>query len=245
MPLVAAAVCPHPPVIVPELAGAAAVELDDLRTACDVAVGRLLAAEPDLVHVVGPAVRTAGYGPSAHGTLRPYGLDRAIALAPPLVADGIDPAGVADLPLSLLIGAWLLHRASVAAPRKGQSVGVDESVADCRRLGAELTAGTGDRVALLVMGDGSACRGEKSPGYDDSRAQPYDEAVAAALAEADTAALLGLDPALSAELMVAGRAPWQVLAGAAEASGGSWRGDLGYFAAPYGVTYLVATWTSA
>ncbi len=62
-------------------------------------------------------------------------------------------------------------------------------------------------------------------------------AVAAALAEADTEALLGLDPALSAELMVAGRAPWQVLAGAAEAGGGSWRGDLGYVAAPYGVTY--------
>jgi hypothetical protein len=41
---------------------------------------------------------------------------------------------------------------------------------------------------------------------------------------------------------VAGRAPWQVLAGAVEATGGNWRGRLHYHAAPYGVAYLVATW---
>ena len=53
--------------------------------------------------------------------------------------------------------------------------------------------------------------------------------------------LLALDPALSDELLVAGRAPWQVLAGAAD--GGSWSAAVTYDAAPYGVTYLVATWT--
>jgi hypothetical protein len=35
VPLVAAAVLPHPPVIVPEIAAGAAHELDDLRLACD------------------------------------------------------------------------------------------------------------------------------------------------------------------------------------------------------------------
>jgi hypothetical protein len=95
------------------------------------------------------------------------------------------------------------------------------------------------------MGDGSACRGVKAPGYDDPRADGYDAAVARALATADAGALLGLDPVLSDQLRVAGRAPWQVLAGAATATGGRWRGELTYDAAPYGVGYFVASWASA
>ena len=106
------------------------------------------------------------------------------------------------------------------------------------RFGADCTAE--DPWALLVMGDGSACRGQKAPGYDDPRAQPYDDAVARALADADAAALAGLDPVLSAELLVAGRAPWQVLAeryGAPPCRGAATCLDYG---APYGVAYFVA-----
>ena len=40
------------------------------------------------------------------------------------------------------------------------------------------------------------------------------------------------------ELMVAGRAPWQVLAGACPSA----RGEVLYDAAPYGVQYTVAYW---
>jgi hypothetical protein len=100
---------------------------------------------------------------------------------------------------------------------------------------------------LLVLGDGSACRGVKAPGYDDPRAEPFDKTVAEALATADAGALLGLDPGLAGELRVAGRAPWQVLAGAARAHPGArpWTGDLLYEAAPYGVAYFVASWTRA
>ena len=98
-------------------------------------------------------------------------------------------------------------------------VSADADAATCAALGATL-ADRAPRVAMLVMGDASARRSLKGPGYLDERAAPYDEAVARALAEADTAALLALDPALSAELLVAGRAPWQVLAGAAEGGAG-------------------------
>ncbi len=114
----------------------------------------------------------------------------------------------------------------------------------CTAHGARLAADQ-RRLALLVMGDGSYCRGVRAPGYDDPRAEPYDRAVARALADVDSTALLGLDVALSAELGAAGRAAWQVLAAAARDSGGSWRGALHYDAAPYGVAYLVAGWTRA
>jgi hypothetical protein len=92
-----------------------------------------------------------------------------------------------------------------------------------------------------VMGDGSACRTERAPGYLDERAVGFDAEVARALAEADTGALSRLDPVLAAELLAAGRAPWQVLAGAAR--GGRFTGALLADEAPYGVGYLVATWT--
>ncbi|OSC55333.1 hypothetical protein B5180_40185, partial [Streptomyces sp. BF-3] len=47
--LVAAAVCPCPPLLVPEVAAGAAPELDAARDACLDAVGVLAAARPDLL----------------------------------------------------------------------------------------------------------------------------------------------------------------------------------------------------
>jgi hypothetical protein len=52
---------------------------------------------------------------------------------------------------------------------------------------------------------------------------------------------MALDVRLAEELKAAGRAPWQVLAGAAEDAALS--GALLYEDAPYGVGYLVATWS--
>ncbi|KWX08082.1 hypothetical protein TR74_16585 [Carbonactinospora thermoautotrophica] len=69
----------------------------------------------------------------------------------------------------------------------------------------------------------------------------FDDTVARALAEADAGALERLDAALAEELMAAGRAAWQVLAGAARDAG--LRGDLLAYHAPYGVAYFVAAWT--
>ena len=95
--------------------------------------------------------------------------------------------------------------------------------------------------ALLAMGDGSACRTEKAPGYFDPRAEAFDDSVAAALAAADVDALAALDPRLAAELWCAGRSAWQVLAGLVRADGRAWCCDVVYNEFPYGVTYLVAT----
>ncbi|MEU7944419.1 hypothetical protein AB0C50_07030 [Micromonospora taraxaci] len=270
VPLVAAAVCPHPPLLVPEVAGSAAPELDDLRAACDTAVRRLLAVGPDSVVLLGTGPVTGPIRTPATGSLQPWGVDLDVPLAPG------QPDRGAVLPLSLTIGAWLLTRhetpppastvptstppvgtpstsaTSNSAPPVGApptstptvtavQVAADAGPAELAVLADEVAA-TGERVALLVLGDGSACRGVTSPGYDDPRALPYDQGVAAALADADLDVLLDLDPVVSAELQAAGRAPWQVLAGAARAAGGGWRGELLHHAAPYGVAYFVASW---
>ncbi|GGM26703.1 MULTISPECIES: class III extradiol dioxygenase subunit B-like domain-containing protein [Micromonospora] len=239
MPLVAAAVCPHPPLLVPELAGAAAPELADLRAACDAAVTGLLDHAPEQVLLVGGGPETTRFSTADYGSLRGYGLDRYVQLWK------VNCAGGGRLPLSLTIGAWLLHRARTGLPRFAEAVAVDAAPDRCAALGAELAARAEPRTALLVLGDGTACRGTGAPGYDDPGAQPYDEGVAAALAGADSDALLDLDPALSTRLKAAGRAPWQVLAGAVRATGVPWRGELRHHTAPYGVGYLVASWEPA
>ncbi|WP_432986966.1 hypothetical protein [Dactylosporangium sp. CA-233914] len=222
MSLVAAAVCPHPPLLVPEVAAGAADELDDLRAACRAAVAHLANASVDSLIVLGSDTTTLRRDPPFGGTLSPWGVDLAVG----------DPSG-AQLPLSLLIGAWLLPAAG-----NFQSVAADAAPQECARLGRGL-AGEADRVGLLVLGDGTACRTEKAPGYFDPRAEAFDAAVVAALADADAAALAALDPGLAAELLVAGRAPWQVLAGAKDHA---MRGAVLYDSAPYGVNYVVATW---
>jgi hypothetical protein len=73
-------------------------------------------------------------------------------------------------------------------------------------------------TTLLVVGDGSARRTEKAPGHLDPRAADVDDAIVAAIsgaAEGGLDRLLELDPELCADLLVAGRAPLQVLAAAA------------------------------
>ena len=82
------------------------------------------------------------------------------------------------------------------------------------------------------------------PGAPDPEAEEYDAGVAAALAAADAAALARLDPDRAAELRVTGRAPWQVLAGAAAGQKDGLRGLLRHQAAPYDVSYLVASWAA-
>jgi hypothetical protein len=236
--LVAAAVCPCPPLLVPAVATGAAPELDAARTACADALSVLAAARPDLLVVVGPAEK-AGRGPHPEGTrgsFRGFGVDLDVRL-------GRDrgTASERELPPSLAVAAWLLERFRWSGvPVEGLGVGEPLAPERCAAAGRDVVARSG-RVALLVMGDGSACRSLKAPGYLDERAGPFDSRAARALGAADVPALMALDAELAYELKVSGRAPWQVLAGAAESAGLA--GALLYDEAPYGVGYMVATWS--
>jgi hypothetical protein len=224
--LIAAAVCPHPPVLFPEVAQGAAAELDPLRAACDRAVALLVKSGADRLHVVGRGDSERRHGSDAGGDLTAYGVDVRVGPAP----------GV--LGLAATVGRRLAERAGTV-PDGYLELPADTTPERAVELGREL-AGEAERVALLVMGDGSARRDEHSPGYVDERAVPYDDAVAEALARADAPYLAGLTVDTARELMVAGRPAWQVLAGATE--GAPFEGETIAYEAPYGVGYLVATW---
>ncbi|MFJ4778790.1 hypothetical protein [Streptomyces sp. NPDC088762] len=244
--LVAAAVCPAPPLLVPEVAAGAAAELGDARTACSDALAVLAASRPDLLVVVGAADRDhrGPYPQGARGSFRGFGVEADVRLGEGQgvgQGEGEGPEGARPLPPALAVAAWLLRQARwAAAPVEGLGVGEPLDTARCLEAGREIAA-RASRVALLVMGDGSACRTLKAPGYLDERAAAFDAAAARALASADASALAALDAELAAELLAAGRAPWQVLAGAAEGAGLD--GRLLYEDAPYGVGYFVAAWS--
>ncbi|GDY30321.1 hypothetical protein GTS_19540 [Gandjariella thermophila] len=233
---------PHPPLLVPELVAGAAAETEPLRRAT-VAVAAELAQVAGVWLAVGadPAgpVRIA---PHTRGTFAGFGVDVPVTLS----ADGA--AGEADprLPLPALVAGWLRERAG-AERVHADLVPPELPPADCVRLGERLAAEAGGPrpVGLLVLGEGSNQYAEHAQALPDPRAAPFDEQVRDALADADPRRLLDLDVAPAAELGAAGRAAWQVLAGAALASGHEWRGKHAELLNPFGVAYHIAVWDPA
>jgi hypothetical protein len=223
----AVAWCPHPPLLVPEIAAGAAAETLALRAACDEAINRLLSGPAAQLLIIGADSPTRG--------LRGF-------------APGVDLPADADLPPSLAIAGWLLDLAETSLERQFVSVRPD---------GTPTTGWPefdGRSVGLVVMGDGSARRSLKGPGYLDERAEPFDDAVVAALAQADPTALADINGGLAAELLVAGVGAWKAagrLLGAEKAAARllgadrRWRGEVLYADAPYGVMYVVASWLPA
>ncbi|HSP39129.1 MAG TPA: class III extradiol dioxygenase subunit B-like domain-containing protein [Frankiaceae bacterium] len=244
MTLVAAAVCPHPPLLLPAVG--VGVELA-ARPAALHAVQRLTAAVPDLVVVVGSDRVAAEYGSVDSGSLASYGVDLVVPLG--TAAEGRQRT----LPLALTVGAWLLAEAGWTGDRRAFGVPETMTPADALARGAEI-ADLAGRVAVLCMGDGSARRSEKAPGWLDGRAEAFDARVSAALGTADLEALAALEPDLARDLLAAGRPSWQVLAGAAGAAGAApeadaagdrrWSAELLVDEAPFGVGYFVASWSA-
>lgn len=220
--LVAAAVCPHPPLLVPAVGVGLGADIDDLRQDCARVVDALCSVDADRLYVVGAAI---GSPASSFAPWAPGSPDAALTIDVP------EP-----LPLPLLVGAHLTR----GRPRSFVVVDPDNEPADCLDLGRELAA-SAERVALLVMGDGSARHDVKAPGYIDARAPVWDEKVLDTFRAADFRALAELDPTLADELLCSGRAAWQVLAGAATGVGlGT---DEATSRIPFGVCYFVARWS--
>lgn len=233
--LVAAAVCPHPPLLIPQVAAGAAAELADLRAACGEAITKLLDAELDHLVVVGSGaeLRTRMAG----GTLRPFGVDLHVGAA-----------GDESLPLSLTVGAWLLEQARSELPCEYVGLAEDASRDQCGQALVDLTSGPA-QVGVLVMADLSAKRTKSAPGYVDERAEGFDRSVVDALASGDFDELCRLDRNLAGELWCSG-GPALVALGVAvrsQSAGGTQTGAavtarVHYDAAPYGVGYVVAGW---
>jgi aromatic ring-opening dioxygenase LigB subunit len=226
--IVRAVVVPHPPLLVPELVAGEDGDVSAVRAACLAAATRLTSASTRWIAVgSGP---TGVLGPDAAGTFAGFGVDVVVRMSDAARAEP-DRA----MPLSALVAGWL--RQQVGADEVTvHLVAPDSSPEDCYALGEHLAEDPAP-IGLLVVGDGSHRHGDRAPGRPDDRAGPFDDAVHEALAAADAKALLALDPKLADELGAAGRAPWQVLAGAI--GQGRWTAEARLMV-PFGVAYHLA-----
>jgi hypothetical protein len=221
----AVAFCPAPPLLLPAVEVRPDAETSALREACATAVADLLAVGPEIVVVLADGPRPGErFGAGDVGDLRGFGVDVAIAF------ERRARPGGRRVPFAHALGAWLLDQAGFAGTR----VGVGP--ADLGQLARDLPA----PLAVLAMGDGSARRSVKAPGYLDEAAGPFDAGVARALEDGNPAGLATLDPDEGRRLLAAGVPVWRAV-GAALA-GRSATARLYYDAAPFGVGYLAASW---
>lgn len=216
MTIATVAFVPSAPLLVPAIAGGSAALDDDLRAACLSAVRALVASAPDQVAVVA-TVSHADWSPDATWDFHGFGVRRE------------PPAPGPALPWQLGIGSWWLDRAGWTGERR--FVGA---------LDAPTLTSDGS-LGVLVVGDGSSCRGERAPGYDDERGEPFDAEVARCLAHGDPAGLLAINAGLADAVGCTGLPAWRLLA---SSLGGAPVHDAELLAdaAPYGVGYLVAVW---
>jgi hypothetical protein len=222
-----AVLCPHPPLLLPGLGGAAD-PVAGLRAAATDAVRRATAAASAVV-VVGPHDTAARWDPALPVDVRRFGTT---APAPQRPA----------LPLSLGVGRRLLEEAGWDGPLDLLTVPWHATDDELDPVADDLAARP-DGTALVLLGDGGARRGEKAPGYLDERAFGFDDALADALAGGDAPALRDLDPALAEELMVLGSAAFRLLGRLGDRQGGPARAALTHREDPFGVSYLVASWS--
>lgn len=242
-----ASLVPSPPVLVPRLGGAAGTATDGdvpvLRAAV-LRAGAELAGRATRWIVVGAADADRVLGPEAVGTFRGYGVDVHVGFA----ETPLDAIADATLPLPVLIGGWLREQVAPHAVAQGRLIAADtpaaESYAFGARLRAELDADP-EPYGVLVVGDGAATLSVKAPGYFDERAEAVQAEIDRALTAGDRQALAALDPQLCADLHVAGRPAYQVLAGLFSADAADPKVETLYTAAPFGVAYHVSVWHPA
>ncbi|MBB3604563.1 hypothetical protein FHT40_004241 [Mycolicibacterium sp. BK556] len=225
--LSAIALTPSAPVLVPELAGAAAAEVAEFRAAALAAAAEL--PQRWIAVGVGPDDRTID--PETRGTFAGYGVDVSAALSPDA------PADVTALPLCALFTGWLRGQANPAARAQVRVYradhDADSAVAAGRALRAEIDA-AGEPIGVLVVADGANTLTPPAPGGYDPNAEPVQTALDDALATGDTEALTRLPDG------IVGRVGYQVLAGLI-GSGPRAAKEL-VRGAPYGVGYFVGVW---
>ncbi len=253
----AAALIPSPLVLIPELAGGMpltdpahlAARVPQVRTAV-LRAGRVLGAQARHWTIVSAGTEPA---PTGVGSFRGYGADVRVRLSAAQEAEEAEEAASPDPAWStpLLVGAWLRGRTAAEADGPGD---IDararpiDPAADaryCREFGARLRArldADPDPQAVLVVADGAATLSRTSPGYLDPRAEPCQERMDSALDAGDRAALGELDPGLCADLEIAGRPGYQVLAGLYGVDDADPKVETLYRGAPFGVGYHVSVW---
>lgn len=241
-----AALVPSPPVLVPEMGGAAGVaEGGQVRALREAVLGSVaaLAEQASRWIVVGISDTDRHVGPAAMGTFRGYGIDRPVGMSAAALGNGAVPDP--SLPLPVLIGGWLREQVAPEAVAEARLLAEHTSGDAARKFGARLREeldADPEPTGVLVVGDGAATLTTASPRYFDERAEAVQAEIDRALTAGDREALAALDSTLCEALSVAGRPAYQALAGLFAADPTDPQVETSYAAAPFGVGYHVSVW---
>jgi hypothetical protein len=228
--LAAIALTPSAPVLVPDLAGAAADEVAAVRSAALIAAAEL----PGRWISVGVGAADQVIASETRGTYAGYGADVAVALSPDAASDPV------ALPLCALWTGWLRERAAPDARAEVRVYRAGSDAATAMRAGRALRSeieAAGDPVGVLLVADGANTLSPSAPGGYDPDAVGVQADLDTALATGDPGALRQLSDA------VVGRVAYQVLAGLVGPDRVAAR--MLCAAAPYGVGYFVGVWRAA
>lgn len=236
------ATVPGTPLLIPAVAAGAAQEIADVRHA---ALGRVAWAG-------GPRGRVSvlAQDPSVSKTTR-RDVDSCVSLASlglneclcglarescERVRDADVRPSATELPVAVLVAAWLADRAGVeidgvwSVPTDPESVTLPEGLAEAD--------------AVVLIADGSAARTPKAPAALVEGAVDFDEQLIEAISSVDVAFFHGARRGADArDFEVQGLGAW---AAAVQTTGllpGHWVGEVDIAADPYGVLYMVAGWS--
>lgn len=227
--LTAIALAPSAPVLVPALAGRAAMEIADLRAAAIAAASAL----PNQWIVI-------GVGPSdqvltrSRGTFAGYGVDVPVALCPQPDLESV------TLPLCALTAGWLRGQANPDAVLTVHVCAANLVAQDALNRGHTLRAQinrAGTQTGALIVADGANTLTPAAPGGFDPGSVAVQGALDDALERADVAALGNMSSG------VVGRVAYQVLAGLAGSD--TWAARGMHRCAPFGVGYTAGLWERA
>jgi hypothetical protein len=221
------AIIPSAPVLVPELAGAAADEVAELRAAMVAAVAAL----PPRWVVIGVGAADVVVGPESVGTFAGFGVALLVRLSPQATGQPT------ELPLCALIAGWMRAQAQPDARAEVRVYAGHHDAATALALGRQLRSEidqSAEPTGVLVVADGANTLTPAAPGGHHPADANIQLALDDALGGGDLAALTGLPG------QVLGRVAFGVLAGLAEPAPRSAK-EL-YRAAPYGVGYFAGVW---
>jgi hypothetical protein len=225
--LSAISIIPSAPVLVPELAGGAADEVADLRSAMVAAAAAL----PLRWVVVGVGDADGVIDADRVGTFAGFGVDVVVRFSPQAVGQPV------EMPTCALIGGWIRSQAQPDAHAQvrvyAESHDAHTAVELGRRLRRDIDL-SNESTGVLIVADGVTTLTPAAPGGYQPNDAAVQDALDDALASGDVSALTRL-PA-----QVRGRVAFGVLAGMAEPAPRSAK-EL-YRAAPYGVGYFAGVW---
>jgi hypothetical protein len=221
------AIIPSAPVLVPELGGAAADDVAELRAAMLAAVAAL----PPRWVVIGVGSDDVMLGPESVGTFAGFGVDVVVRLSPQ--ATGQPGA----LPLCALIAGRMRAQAQPDARAEVRVYAGHHDAAAALALGRQLRSEidqSSEPTGVLVVADGANTLTPAAPGGHHPADVDVQLALDDALSCGDVTALTRLPG------QVVGRVAFGVLAGLVQPAPRSAK-EL-YRSAPYGVGYFAGVW---